>query len=348
MSLFSLKTGKTIPVDNERYLFPFLSPTSQGTHYRASQPTGDLTERQYGRVLLQLHQILHILVELGFDPRGHTFLDIGTGNGMIPRGMLALSGIESAVGVDPFLDGEHSTSWQPHDHDKAMRILLEKILPGREGVLEFEAYAKIAGLENFQSRPRPIRVSKEKGKSYFFQQLGAHQLSQLNEQFGVLYCKAIEHIHDWGKIFEEASKAALPGAIFYLKHRSFFSYLGAHRYSSIGTPWGHLLMDDEEYAGYVRQEYPLEAEQMIAFFSDELCRPRMTIHEMVEVARTNNFVMKTVHFEAPRYIQRIIRFPEEVDGFWELLRARYPSLGAEEVFSGMIHIVFEKKENEYE
>ena len=86
-----------------------------------------------------------MLEELGFNPRGHKFLDIGTGNGMIPRGMLALSGIESAVGVDPFLDGEHSTSWQPHDHDKAMRILLEKILPGREGVLEFEAYAKIAG-----------------------------------------------------------------------------------------------------------------------------------------------------------------------------------------------------------
>jgi hypothetical protein len=37
-----------------------------------------------------------------------------------------------------------------------------------------------------------------------------------------------------------------------------------------------------------------------------------------------------------------------VDGFWELLRARHPSLGAEELFSGMIHIVFEKKGNKYE
>jgi hypothetical protein len=343
MNSFKLKTGVELPVDNEKYLFPFLSPTTQGTHYRESQPEGGLTERQYGRVLLQLHQILHVLEEVGVDLKGRTLLDIGTGNGLIPRGLLAISELKSAVGVDPFSDGEHSTSWQPHNHDDAMRELMEKILPNREGILEFKAYAAIAGLENFQSRPHPIKISKDDGKPYTFHLLGAHQLSQMNEQFDVLYCKAIEHIHNWGKVFEEASAAAGPGAVFYLKHRSFFSYLGAHRYASIGTPWGHVLLGDEEYEEYVKRVYPSEADQMTAFFRDELARPRMTVHEMVTEAQKNNFMFKTVHFEAPRYIQKIFRYPDEIDGFWELTRERHPSLGAEEIFSGMIHIVFEKK-----
>ena len=42
----------------ERYLFPFLSPTSKGTQYWESQPSGELTDRQIGRIILQVHQLV--------------------------------------------------------------------------------------------------------------------------------------------------------------------------------------------------------------------------------------------------------------------------------------------------
>ena len=39
---------------------------------------------------------------------------------MIPRLLLEFSEINEAIGTDPFLDGEHKTSWQNHDHDKTL------------------------------------------------------------------------------------------------------------------------------------------------------------------------------------------------------------------------------------
>ena len=40
----------------DKFLFPFLSPTSKGTQYWESQPSGELTDRQIGRIILQIHQ----------------------------------------------------------------------------------------------------------------------------------------------------------------------------------------------------------------------------------------------------------------------------------------------------
>ena len=33
----------------------------------------------------------------------------------------------------------------------------------------------------------------------------------------------------------------------FIKHNSFFSYNGAHRYASTFIPWGHVLLNDKDY-----------------------------------------------------------------------------------------------------
>ena len=48
---------------------PFLSPTSKGTHFRESPPRNDISDRPKGRVLLQIHQILHLFQEYGIELR---------------------------------------------------------------------------------------------------------------------------------------------------------------------------------------------------------------------------------------------------------------------------------------
>ena len=48
-------------------------------------------------------------------------------------------------------------------------------------------------------------------------------------------------------IFSERNKVMNNEGIFIIKHRSFFSYLGAHRYSAVEIPWGHLLLNDKQY-----------------------------------------------------------------------------------------------------
>ena len=66
-------------------LLSFLNPTSKGTHFRDSPPTSQLKNRQIGRIILQFHQIISLFKQLNIKFENKIFLDVGTGNGMIPK-----------------------------------------------------------------------------------------------------------------------------------------------------------------------------------------------------------------------------------------------------------------------
>ena len=65
------------------------------------------------------------------------------------------------------------------------------------------------------------------------------------KKFDIVYCKALEHIPNWKNVFKQISKVTKKNSIVYFKHRSFFSYLGPHRYATSGIPWGHLFFNDK-------------------------------------------------------------------------------------------------------
>ena len=67
-------------------------------------------------------------------------------------------------------------------------------------------------------------------------------------------------------VFEKAYSVSSDKAVFYLKHKSFFSYLGPHRYGSTGLPWGHLRMTEAEYDEYILNEFPDRAHSIKKFF----------------------------------------------------------------------------------
>ena len=93
---FEKDDGRKLPVSDD-FLLPFLSPTSPGTNYWDPPPSGPMTQRQRARAVLQLHQALSMFRRCGVNFRGKKFLDIGTGNGMLPRMMLEFSEIEAAI-----------------------------------------------------------------------------------------------------------------------------------------------------------------------------------------------------------------------------------------------------------
>ena len=119
--------------------------------------------------------------------------------------------------------------------------------------MSFEKYKKFLNQESFSFIPPEIKINKNKKKKEFRKiKIGAHELATLNEKFDIIYCKAIEHIHNWEKTFKNIDKVSKKDSIVYFKHRSFFSYLGAHRYASIGIPWGHVLLKDNEYKRFAK------------------------------------------------------------------------------------------------
>ena len=73
---------------------------------------------------------------------------------MIPRLILELSGLAYSIGSDPFLDSEHSTSWQKHDHNKTL-IEIKKFIDLKcKNFLDFNKYSKITEYENSTFIPK--------------------------------------------------------------------------------------------------------------------------------------------------------------------------------------------------
>ena len=99
----------------------------------------------------------------------------------------------------------------------------------------------------------------------------------------------LDDILQLNKIFQNLSLVTKEGSIVYFKHRSFFSYLGPHRYSSTAIPWGHVLLNDGEMKRYVKIFHKGREKQFLKFFYSGLAYPRFTVNEMIEIAQNNGF-----------------------------------------------------------
>jgi hypothetical protein len=341
IAFFTKDDGRKLPVSDD-FLLPFLNPASPGTQYWEGPPKGTVLERQRGRIVLQVHQILSLLQQCGVDLKGKSLCDIGTGNGMVPRLMLEFSDLGSAVGADPYLSDEHKTSWQAHDDDALFRELRDFILECSPGKLDYATYRDLLGFEHHTMRPCPVPYSAQAGKAYRFAQIGAHDLAQLDERFDVFYVKALDHIPDWQGIFKAVNAVAKPGAWFLIKHFSFFSYLGPHRYASTNIPWGHLLMTDGEYRRFANEFHAHRAEQMVDFYFTGLSYPRTPMNDLIRIAQDSGFIPQVVINEPLRNIAQFHSMTHKVDNFWQLIREMQPGLSAEEMFSGRYHVLLHK------
>ena len=333
--------GVKLPVSDD-FLLPFLNPTSPGTNYWDPPPAGIVHERQRGRVILQLHQFIDLIDRADVDIKGKKLLDIGTGNGMIPRLMLEFTGLGSAVGIDPFLDAEHKSSWQVHDRDDLFTELADFVAEKSPNVLDFESYRALTSDQHFSMRPASLAYRRTPGKEFRFAKIGAHDIEELDEKFDLFYVQAIDHIPDWDGIFRAVSASANPGALFVIKHFSFFSFLGPHRYASTNIPWGHLLMTDDEYRRFAGEFHSHRAEQMTEFYFTGLAFPRAPMSRMVRMALDYDFVPQIVVNEPLRNVHDFYPLTAKVDNFWPLVAANWPDVGAEELFSGRYHAIFRK------
>jgi SAM-dependent methyltransferase len=338
---FKKEDGRELPVSDD-FLLPFLSPTSPGTKYWDSPPPGPMNQRLLGRMVLQLHQALALFRKCGVDLRGKKFLDIGTGTGLTPRMMLEFSEIESAVGADPYRIGEHAAGTRTTDEDEAFQSMKSFILEHSPGALDYENYRNLMGYEHHTLAPDRFEYREQPPKTYRFEQIGAHDLDQLDEKFDLFYVKAIDHIPDWEGIFRAVAAVAEPGAIFCIKHFSFFSYLGPHRYATTNIPWGHLLLSDDEYRRFAHEFHGERAEKMIDFYFNGLSYPRTPVPELVRMAQRQGFAPHAIINEPLRNFSEFQGFTEVVDDFWNIVRENWPGLGADEMFSGRYHIVLRR------
>tara|TARA_B100001057_G_scaffold415686_1_gene433320 strand:+ start:422 stop:1456 length:1035 start_codon:yes stop_codon:yes gene_type:complete len=331
-----------LPVDKKKYLLDILSPTSKGTQYYEPIPNTKISEVQIGRVLLQCHQVVSFLKSLDIDLKNKTMIDIGTGNGLVPKILLKITQLKAAVGTDPFLDGEHKTSWQKHDRSHAS-LMIDKILKRSKYKLDINLYKKKLKFENFSFHPLPLKVGNNKGnKNYKFIQIDARKLKSITKKFDFVYCKAIEHIGNWENVIKNINSISKKGTIVYFKHRSFFSYLGPHRYSSTFIPWGHLLLNDKQMISYANSFHKDRKKNFLDFYFNGLAYPRVTVNELLVICQKYGFTPKGIQIDRPKYSSKTFKFISDIKDFWKIVWKNYPRVSSEEVFSGIYHIILEK------
>lgn len=332
---------------NKNNLLKFLNTTTKGTFYWESKPSSSLSNAQIGRIILQFHQILAIFKLLKINLKGKNFLDIGTGNGMIPKLISKYTKVKYTEGIDPFLDGEHVTSWQKHNNESESKRIEKKIdyIISRSSnkKLNLDHYNNLLKQETFSLNPEPVQLVKRKKIKYRFYKIDALQAYKLKKKYDIIYLKALEHISQLDKLFFNLKKITKKGSVLYFKHRSFFSYLGAHRYSSTYIPWGHVFLNDKEIINYAKFYHKDRCKEFIRFYFNDLSYPRFTVNELIQTASKYNFVMKINIIEPFKKLSKALDKIKNNKLFWRKINKNYPKLCSSELFSGMYHIVMERR-----
>ncbi len=334
--------NKKINVDIKKNLLKFINPTANGTNYFDPPPNKPLNKFQKFRIIFQIHQFFDLMKSINFKFKNKRLLDVGGGNGMVARLIANFSNIHSFDVTDPYGDAEHTTSWQKHDRNKLFDELKYFIIKNKFK-LDMKDYIKYTDQEDYSLLPKEIKFLHNKEKKFKFYSYRAEDLNKLKRKYDLIYCKAVEHISNLPRIVKNFSTVSKKGSIVYFKHRSFFSYLGPHRYASTGIPWGHVILSDSEYKNYVSRFHKNRKKEMINFYFSEISYPRFTIHDLVSEFLKKDFEPLLVFNENADYKNKFKR--KDIDLVlknWKLIKKRYPNLSIEEVMSGIYHILFRK------
>ena len=105
---------------NAKFLLKTLTPTSKNTNWYDPPPENKITQRQIGRLILQFHQVSNFINQFHDKKKPLKFLDVGTGNGILPELVSKYCKSKISHGIDPYEDGEHKTSWPTGTRPKLM------------------------------------------------------------------------------------------------------------------------------------------------------------------------------------------------------------------------------------
>jgi len=321
----------------KKNLLEFLTPTSKGTRWYESPPDGFFNSRVVGRFLLQFHQVAEQVQNYKLEKK-LKFLDVGSGNGLLPELISKSFSCLKSVGMDPFEDGEHITSHAKNSRKKLLDNCLKYIKNKKS--IKFEDYENLLKYEGYASKPNKVYFSKQK-KDWEFQKKFIEQLKK-NQKYNFIFAKCIDHVHNWRFLIKEISIRSEKNAVLMIKHNSFFSFNGAHRYASTFIPWGHVLLRENEYISYVKKFHKSREKQMINFYYNNLSYPRTTIDDLKLILKENNWKIEKIEFGINKNIKKMLK---NIGGAKNLLKKanrNFKHLSLAELMSSRIILIAKK------
>ena len=321
---------------NKKFLLSTLNPTSKGTKWYDSPPENIITNRQIGRILLQFHQVAEKINFYG-NKKKLKFIDVGTGNGILPELVSKYCKCKLSHGIDPYEDGEHTTSWPTGTRYKLLNKI-NKFL--RQKYLDIKNYKNYLNFEGYSNSPKRIELYNNKIKWKFYKKF-INEIST-KQKYNFIFAKCIDHISDWDDLFENISKRSEVDATLFIKHNSFFSYNGAHRYASTFLPWGHVILNDKEYKDYVKKFHKTRVNEMNNFFFKGLSYPRNTLDQLLEILIKNKWRIVHIEQSNKKNYQKLLKYAGGQKNLLKLAKRNYPSISLSELISDRILIIAKK------
>jgi len=344
--IFITDQNISLPVSEKKYLLPFLTKSSKGTKYYDTPATLKVKKKYFAEKLLQFHQFVDIFNSIGVNLKNKNFLDVGTGNGIIPKALLLTNKVNTATGTDMYSPYEHGSAKIPiedRNFEKFTKYLKKSIIKNKLFYKLYSNDIKETAEKNI-FRPDDISVEKfnfKKLRSYQFLKIGAQKLEKINKKFDIIYCKGFEHIHNWKLVLENFNSISKKNSCVYLKIRPFISYLGPHRFATTAIPWGHALLTEKEYKRYVNEFHYERREQMLRDYYDTLSFPRYSTDELIRLFEKKNFILLCQKTETPPYIEKIIKFKNKIKDFDFLLKKNNRASNLD-LTTSVQHLVFKK------
>jgi ubiquinone/menaquinone biosynthesis C-methylase UbiE len=140
----------------------------------------------------------------------------------------------------------------------------------------------------------------------------AHRLPFEDGSFDLVFSSsAIEHLRDPAAAFGEVHRVLQPGGTSHHVVDSWFGPGGGHSLCGTDAPWGHVRLNEDEFARYVERYRPVEAADAVAAWAREFQQPRLTSAELAEAARAAGF--EIVALELPRRSDHVRLLTPEIE-----------------------------------
>jgi SAM-dependent methyltransferase len=147
--------------------------------------------------------------------------------------------------------------------------------------------------------------------------------------------EVLEHVTAPQKLFSQLYRILKPGGIAFHEYNPFYSINGGHSHCTLDFLWGHVMLDEENFARYVREFRPNEAEGALNIFLHGL--NRMTISDIRKYSHQSGLIVSSL---IPWYEKSHLTLlaPEQ----FRIARRMYPSLTLEDLISPYVWVVLMK------
>ena len=128
-----------------------------------------------------------------------------------------------------------------------------------------------------------------------------------------------------------------------IKHNSFFSFNGAHRYASTFIPWGHVILSEKEYAEYVQEFHSERSEEMLDFYYEGLSYERRSLSRLIEILMNTGWKVLNIEKSQAKRAEQKLALAGGAAELMRNVRKKFPDVALDELLSGRLILVAEKK-----